>query len=71
MSTPPVNPNYVDHIKNAAFISSFITYGFNVIVSCGSLIYLYVGSRYKKTFLQPMFIRIIVLLAIGSFGFLI
>ena len=67
----PNSTQVVTNVKRVAFDTSFVVYGFNVFVSCASLIYLYVGSRTGKTFLQPMFIRIIAFLAIGSFGFLI
>jgi hypothetical protein len=57
--------------KNTEIVlyATLVVYGINFVISGSSLIYLYVGSRYDKTFLQPMFLKIIFLLFFGAVGF--
>ena len=48
---------------------SLVVYAINFAISGSSLTYLYVGSRYDKTILQQMFLKIICLLFFGAVGF--
>ena len=55
--------------KFVVLYTTLVVYGINFAISGSSLIYLYGGSRYGKTFLQPMFLSIIFLLFFGAIGF--
>ena len=68
-STAP--PNTQNFAIKFCFITSFVCYSFSLIFLLLTLTYIYVGSRYEKTFIQLEFILIILLLIFGSSGGLI